>query len=186
MHHADQLSASNQGLGKHFVSPCKSQDKRKTQTLVNIPGMDIKRRKLALRMEALVNASSTEPTTALALDLTSSNIDMTIDRLNNNSNKWVYESDHDKPELQDPPFPNQCDRTQPIESQCRILPDKTSQKLYGNWMEVIPTLIEPLLAYPYLARMFGQPLEKSHSIISTCITSSCAFEHFSHPSQGTS
>ncbi|KAG1871255.1 hypothetical protein DFJ58DRAFT_892581 [Suillus subalutaceus] len=171
MRRADQVSASSRGLGKHFISPRKSRDKRKTQTFVNIPGADIKRCELALCMEALVNASSTEPTAAPALNLTSSNVDMTIDR-SNDGDEWVYESDHDKPELQHQPFLNQSDKMQPIESQCRILSDKTSQKLYGNWTGVIPTLIEPFLTY--LARTFGQPLEKSHSIISACITSSCA------------
>jgi hypothetical protein len=173
MRRAGQVSAlaSSRGLGRHSVSPHKSRDKRKTQTFVIIPGADIKRRELALRMEALVNASSTEPTTTPALNSTSSNIDMTIDQLND-GDEWVYESDHAKPELQHPPFPNQCDKTRPIESQRRILPDKTSHKLYGNWTGVIPTLIDPLLTY--LARTFGQPLEKSHPIISACVTSSCA------------
>ncbi|KAG1812855.1 uncharacterized protein BJ212DRAFT_1276019, partial [Suillus subaureus] len=55
------------------------------------------------------------------------------------------------------------------------LSDKTSYKLYGNWTGVIPTLIEPLLTY--LARTFGQPLEKLHPIISACVTSSCTQKH---------
>ncbi|KAG2347330.1 hypothetical protein BDR05DRAFT_945105 [Suillus weaverae] len=37
---AKQVSSSGWGLGKHFVSPCKSWDKKKTQTLVDIPGAD--------------------------------------------------------------------------------------------------------------------------------------------------
>ncbi|KAG1730156.1 uncharacterized protein EDB91DRAFT_1031383, partial [Suillus paluster] len=55
------------------------------------------------------------------------------------------------------------------------LPDKTSRKLYGTWIEIIPTLIEPLLMY--LARTVGQPLEKLNSTISACATNSCAQKH---------
>ncbi|KAG1845046.1 hypothetical protein C8R48DRAFT_780054 [Suillus tomentosus] len=133
MHRADQVSSSTRGLGKHFVSPRKSRDKRKTQTFVNIPGADVKRRQLALRI--------------------SSNADVTMD-ISNDDNEWVYESDHNTPEPH-LPSSSQCDIS--IEPQRRNLPDKASRKLYGTWTETIPTLIGPLLTY--LARTWYDILQ---------------------------
>ncbi|KAG1901766.1 uncharacterized protein F5891DRAFT_1187233 [Suillus fuscotomentosus] len=171
MHRADQVSSSTWGLAKHFVSPCKSRDKRKTQTFVNIPGADVKHRQLALHMQALIDPTSPDATVAAVLDSSSSNADVTMDILNDD-NEWVYESDHNTPEPHLPSL-SQCDIS--IEPQRRTLPDKASRKLYGTWTETIPTLIGPLLMY--LARTVGQPLKKLDSIISACTTHSCTQKH---------
>ncbi|KAG2104685.1 uncharacterized protein F5147DRAFT_838226 [Suillus discolor] len=117
------------GLGNILSVPCKSRDKRKTQTFVNIPGADVRRHQLALRMQALINPTSPDATVAAALDSSSSNADVTMD-ISNDDNEWVYESGHNTPEPH-LPSPSQCDIS--IEPQRRTLPDKASRKLYGTW-----------------------------------------------------
>lgn len=53
-----------------------------------------------------------------------------------------------------------------------ITADRSASLLYGNWSDLIPTLIDPLLLY--FGRTQGKPLEKTHSVISACAgTLSC-------------
>ena len=49
------------GLGVHFVSPVKRRDKRKTTTVVQIPGHRLKRKTLLREIRALMHQSSPSP-----------------------------------------------------------------------------------------------------------------------------
>ncbi|KAG2345297.1 hypothetical protein BDR05DRAFT_998432 [Suillus weaverae] len=86
----------------------------------------VKRHQVALRIQALMNP--TLPEAAAVLNPSSSNMDSTMGR--SNDDEWVYESDHDVPELEHPP--SHTHNILQVETQRRTLPDKTSRTLYGN------------------------------------------------------
>jgi hypothetical protein len=58
--HARQLTTG--GLGVHFSSPVKCRDKRKTLTIVHVPGHQYKKQLLLKEIEYLLHRSSQSPT----------------------------------------------------------------------------------------------------------------------------
>ena len=150
------------GLGRHFVSPQKPRDKRKTQTVVNLPGADAKRRRLLAAMEELMTsqhqASTSKPPSPHVLptsnQLPDSGEDVTI---------------HDVEILDLEPEPT----LKPEEAQAkrRISPDKSADSLYSSWSTLIPTLINAQLTYS--TRTYGKPFQNPHEVISACATLQC-------------
>ncbi|KAG1904169.1 uncharacterized protein F5891DRAFT_1184351 [Suillus fuscotomentosus] len=158
------------GLGHHFVSPRKARDKRKTQTLVELPGAEAKRRRLLAEMKELMKPRD---------DLEEQNLQVSSPHPSHNDTakhpQHVENDDatalhfkdvetFDEPSVDIPAIDTPVKR--------RIAADRSASLLYGNWSDLIPTLISPLLLY--LGQTQGKALEKTHSVISACAgTLSC-------------
>jgi hypothetical protein len=155
------------GLGQHFVSPRKARDKRKTQTLVALPGAELKRRHLLVQMQCLMDPTSSQTVCPPCTTLGSPSGE--ADNMNiPNDFDFTGVKDQTSEEV----F---SERRTDIEASPRkwcILPNKSTDTLYANWQKLIPTLIDPQLSY--YARTLGQALEKTHNVISACGTHTCA------------
>ncbi|KAG1769148.1 hypothetical protein EDD22DRAFT_771437 [Suillus occidentalis] len=163
--HKAQLVCS--GLGQHFVSLRKARDKRKTQTLVALPGAELKRRHLLTQMQRLMDPTSSQTVCSPRTRLGSPS---------GGSNNINISNDFDFTGAEDQMLEEvSSDMRTDIETsprKRRILPDKSTDALYANWQKLIPTLIDPQLSYH--ARTLGQALEKTHDVISACGTDTCA------------
>ncbi|KAG1853791.1 hypothetical protein C8R48DRAFT_776949 [Suillus tomentosus] len=156
------------GLGQHFVSPRKTRDKRKTQTLVEFPGAELRRRRLLNQMQRLMNPTSSptgHPPTAPGSPSVEAEVNNMLDDLDF-VDVGSVEVEMSKESSSDMPSNSEI-----LPQKRRILPDKSAEALYGNWRKVIPTLVDPQLKY--YARTLGQALEKTHDVISACGTHSC-------------
>ncbi|KAG2739058.1 hypothetical protein P692DRAFT_20756820 [Suillus brevipes Sb2] len=157
------------GLGQHFVSPRKARDKRKTQTLVALPGAQLKRRHLLAQMQRLMDPTSSQtvcsPRTTLGSPSGEAD-DMNIP----NDFDFAGAEDQTSEEV----FSERRTDIEASPRKRRILPDKSTDTLYANWQKLVPTLIDPQLSY--YARTLGQALEKTHDVISACGTHTCAYK----------
>ncbi|KAG1837517.1 hypothetical protein DFJ58DRAFT_718872 [Suillus subalutaceus] len=144
-----QLASS--GLGSHFVSPRKARDKRKTQTYVELPGAETKRRRLLDAMERLLKPQHEESHPQLLAQAPPSDT-VTTEHM---------DTDNLVPSLEI--------SVSPVKR--RIVPDKSTNSLYKNWIALIPTLVDPVLQY--FRRTQGKALENIHPVISACGKPSC-------------
>jgi hypothetical protein len=147
------------GLGRHFVSPQKVRDKKKTQTLIELPGAQAKRRRLLAVMEDLMNpehqaSKSPAPPAARVIDEPP---DPGDDCVMDDVKEFVSEEG--------------TDFTGGQAKSKRRIPDNSINTLYSSWSSLIPTLVEPQVKY--YARTRGQPLERTHEVISACATLKC-------------
>lgn len=156
------------GLGQHFVSPWKPRDKRKTQTLVEFPGAELRRRRLLNKMQWLMNPTSSptgHPPTAPGSPSVEAEVNNMPDDLDF-VDVGSVEVEMSKESSSDMPSNSEI-----LPQKQHILPNKLAEALYGNWRKVIPTLVDPQLKY--YTRTLGQALEKMHDVISACGTHSC-------------
>ena len=149
------------GLGLAFTSPIKRVDKRKTTTLVQPFGQEVKRRCLQSKLDNLLsrprrrrdseNSPPTTPTPgpcepeSLLIDEGPSMLDV------------LPGIDIDIP-------PSDLDS--PTSTSRRIVPNEKAHNLYKKWGDVIPTLVDPLLSY--IASSTGTIDQPLSSIQSTC------------------
>ncbi|KAG1722046.1 uncharacterized protein EDB91DRAFT_227544 [Suillus paluster] len=123
------------GLGQHFVSPRKARDKRKTQTLVALPGAELKRRHLLAQMQRLMDPTSSQ--TLCSPRTTLGGPSGEADNMNTHNFDFTGAEDQMSEEVS-------SDRLTDIETsprKRRILPDKSTDTLYANWQKLIPTLV---------------------------------------------
>ncbi|KAG1859382.1 hypothetical protein DFJ58DRAFT_840241 [Suillus subalutaceus] len=153
-----QLASS--GLGSHFVSPRKARDKRKTQTYVELPGAETKRRRLLDAMERLLKPQHEESHPQLLAQAPPSDTVTTEHMDTDNLVVSEFHSD-EQPSLEI--------SVSPVKR--RIVPDKSTNSLYKNWIALIPTLVDPVLQY--FRRTQGKALENIHPVISACGKPSC-------------
>ncbi|KAH0832248.1 hypothetical protein J3R83DRAFT_13222, partial [Lanmaoa asiatica] len=173
------------GLGKHFESPHRPRDKRKTQRYVEVAGHSAKRRQLASQLEQLLSEFPSSPP---------------INDISDPSDHEIAYEDYLDPTDQDfvpsdsEYYPMHVDDTQlpeeDLHTQCPArnprLPDLAAERSCSNWKTVIPTLIKPYLHY--ISRTFGKPVPPLSSSISLCGRFECArkpvnilcllFDHF--------
>jgi hypothetical protein len=129
-----QLASS--GLGSHFVSPRKARDKRKTKTYVELPGAETKRRRLLDAMERLLKLQHKESRPQLLAQAPPSDT-VTMEHMDTD-NLVVSEFHSDEqPSLEISVLPVKR----------WIVPDKSTNSLYKNWIALIPTLVDPVLQY---------------------------------------
>ncbi|KAG1863946.1 hypothetical protein C8R48DRAFT_833650 [Suillus tomentosus] len=154
-----QLASS--GLGSHFVSPRKARDKRKTQTYVELPGAEMKRRRLLDAMERLMKSQHEEP--HLQLSVQAAPLDtVTMEHMDADNLVEFHSEDVDEqPSLE----------ISVTSVKRRIIPDQPTNSLYKNWIALIPTLVDPVLRY--FGRTQGKALETIHPVISACGEPSC-------------
>src|SRR5262245_32124377 len=147
------------GLGTHFSSPLKKRDKKKSNTFVRAPLQDMKRKHILAKL-ALLQAPPTPP----VLSHSQSPQTAPYDDFNDDESLHV-----DIPPLGDEEIVNLngIDPRRPK----RIVPDDASIKLYRRWMEVLPQLLDPFLAY--INSSIGLPIVAARDLCSDCIES-CA------------
>jgi hypothetical protein len=152
------------GLGRHFVSPRKLRDKKKTQTVVNLPGADAKRRRILAAMEELMTpqhqASTSKPPSSHALPIANQPPDSGEDMII-----------HDAEMLDLPVEPEPTLKPEEAQAKRRISPDKSADSLYSSWSTLIPTLADAQIKYS--ARTHGKPFQNPHEVISACATLQC-------------
>lgn len=150
------------GLGHHFVSPRKARDKRKTQTLVELPGAEAKRRRLLAEMKELMKPRYEEQSSQVLSPHPSH--DDTAKHPQHIENDDTTALHFEDVETFDQPSLDTSAIDTPVKR--RIASDRSASLLYSHWSDLIPTLIDPLLLY--LGRTQGKPLETTHSVISAC------------------
>jgi len=145
------------GLGRHFVSPRKPRDKKKTQTVVNLPGADAKRRRLLAAMEELMTpqhqVSTSKPPSPHVLS---------IDNQLPDSGGDIITHDVEILDLE----PEPALKAEEAQAKRRISPDQLADSLYSSWSTLIPTLVDVQLKYS--ARTHGKPFQNPHEVISAC------------------
>lgn len=162
-----QLTTS--GLGTHFVSPGKARDKRKMQTLVELPGARAKCHRLLAEIEELMKPQCEKPNLQATSPQASHN--NTAEHIQSTDDASVLSFDDvdmvEGPSLDIPAVDMPVKR--------RIVPDKSITSLYSNWSTFIPALITPLLCY--FGRTQGKALENIQPVISACAGKhSCIFK----------
>jgi hypothetical protein len=149
---ADQTFSA--GLGSHFTSPLKKRDKKKSGIFVRAPLQDMKRKHLLAKLALLQEP----PTTAL--DATQSFPIAPDDG----------EMVDGMVEVEDPP-PNDQDvvdaANEARRTHRRIVPNEAGIRLYNKWIELLPHLVDPFLAYITLST--GSPIAPVNALHSECI-----------------
>jgi hypothetical protein len=182
-HNACGALPTSSGLGLHFISPKKSQDPKKTQAFIHIPGVDAKHKRLLDQMATLMNpppvlhiqnlsSVSTPPQSEAMMSIDDSNYDDLTDYIYDaNSDDYVVIADQPDPGTSDP---TDLEHENPGR---RILPNKMSNNLHSAWKALAPTLVEVFLKYS--ARTHGHPLPEACPVISACAKCSCAPQRIS-------
>ena len=148
---------TTKGMGVHFSSPRKKRNKKKTSTIVTIPGHALKRQKLHDEIEALLLApSSIEPSV---------------------SENHSFQAASPIPEPTEPQenLPMELEDTSTFESEVhcdsaaaeRVRTPCTTSSLCASWKAIIPTIIEPFINYT--AATVGKPLSVLSPSISSCV-----------------
>lgn len=151
------------------MSPRKARDKRKTQTLIKIPGAEAKRRRLLAEMQQLMKprGEKSDPQ-VLPADLAHpGDCNDTAQHINVDDAHPLHSEDVgmlEHPSLDTPAIDTPVKR--------RILPDKSTNSLYYSWTALVPTLVNHLLRY--FGRTQGKTLEIIRPVISACETTSCS------------
>lgn len=135
--------AANFGPGTHLVSPQKRAPKRKLERTATIFfDLDARRRRAKKELDELLSPSAPATATPSSNDPTTGH-EMQVDP----ESEWVDEdSDQSGPNASSTPVEHSTPVTKPSKSK-RLIPDHRSVNLYCKWRALLPTLIEPLLAY---------------------------------------
>ncbi|KAG1719944.1 hypothetical protein EDD22DRAFT_1027885, partial [Suillus occidentalis] len=175
---------TSMGLGHHFVSPKKSRDPKKTQTLVHIPGVNSQHQRLLDEMAALMkpqHSTTGIPSSKVTQGETQAPMDIDYNA-GHDDNDLSYVYDDDDHFANAAPQPDEgalCPTDVPKVDlgRHRILPDKMAINLYNAWKVLIPTLVDPHLKYS--ARTHGHALPEVHPVISACAGRRCSQRQFS-------
>lgn len=153
------LPSTMLGMGQHFSSPKKRWDKRKTQTIVTIPGQSAKRQQLLQQLNDLFDHKMSSPLPSRTTSPPPEG-DVT-DALDGT----MIQHPGDEPVLEDTTSDYPA-------------PSIAASWLYDSWTAVIPTIIEPFLQY--LTEMIGKPLTSHDSVLFSCHgTATCEPKHSS-------
>jgi hypothetical protein len=136
---AGQISVTS-GLGSHFVSPHKRPHRFNTQKkgTVAFIDLDARRQRLRKELDALLAPKDTSSSALSSSDDPAASMDIDPD------DQWVDEEPLPAIITQPPDDPRPI--TTPNKTR-RIAPDQAAIDLYAKWQALIPSLIEPLLAY---------------------------------------
>ena len=129
---------SNQLVGVHFESPKRRRPWRKDSELVVRPGLARQEQELTAKLNHMLGKLKTSGQTSSSTD---SSDDLAVPEtscqppLANPSTNPIATSDTQDYDLEHEPHPR------------RILPDEVAQKLYSNWLQLIPSLLAEYLGY---------------------------------------
>jgi len=150
-------------MGRHFTSPRKARDKKKSRTTVSVPGHASKRQKLLDELGDLLTAqpSGLKPSLNSGVEAASPihRPEELPEALQMEPEDMLFTfDDEDK----------SCDATEErVRTAC---PTTRSISMCAGWKSLIPTIVDPFLKYS--AAALGQPLVALGSRISSC-TSNC-------------
>lgn len=157
------------GLGKHFTSPQKRRDKKKSTTYVEPIGQDTTVRLLKAKLEKLKRSHLERVQKVENLH------DETTHVLGEGSELAVdievggFEVEMDEGTIPDDPLhhelPHPLDDHPPPR---RVLPDGAATNLYQKWSVVLPRLIEPHLEY--ITASAGKALQPTTTLHTTCFS----------------
>jgi hypothetical protein len=158
------------GLGVHFVSPVKRRDKRKTTTVVQIPGHRLKRKTLLRELRALMHQSSPSPPLGDPFD-SSMPLDTADD---DNPNMPDAANVHDADNMHDAAAHNQHMILESNDTVMRrITPNEEAYSLYDRWTSLLPSLVDSLLSYDKTS-MGNLVYHPASIIVHSCSVSSCS------------
>jgi hypothetical protein len=147
------------GFGKHFTSPVRPRDKKQTRELVVVPGQAEKKRRLFQEIEALKNHGGALPPPKPPPD--ESFMDVFT------ASEFAYTGpDHVDPPTGDANPDGKPASIRPVKKPKRIVPDMHAHRLFENWKQLLPDLIEPHLRY--LTSTTGVTLQPPASLRTTC------------------
>ena len=140
------LPSTTNGIGRHFSSPHKVKNPRKTQTFVSFPGQNSKCQRLLAHLDDLLShkgapqpsACETAPDAAPESSITEVEM-MGI--------------------VEEPSAHEHADR--PLTQSARL------DHFFSNWKSIIPTIVRPYLEY--LNETLGKPLTQHVSSLSACL-----------------
>jgi hypothetical protein len=149
------------GLGVHFSSPIKRRDKKKSSTIIHVPGHRYKRQTLLHEIEALMRQSSPSP---VPQDFNSpDDTPLPMDTGNDISHVHIQET-------------FDCDQDVSPGSQDavkrRIHPDEEAYSLYDRWISLLPSLVDTLLSYDKTS--MGSVFPPATNIIYSCSDLTCS------------
>ena len=141
-------------MGLHFSSPCKARNKKKTSTVVNIPGHASKCQKLRDELQALLAPPPFEPPVS----------ENHVFQAASPSPKPTELQENLPMELEDTSFKTEVHCDSPaVECICTSC---STSSLCANWKAIIPTIIK--LFINYTAATLSKPLSVLGSSISSC------------------
>jgi len=163
-----RLPAASSGPGKHFTSPIKPRDKKKTATFVVPPGHASKKQRLVEKLEVLTRLRPHQPPADIGNNAGSDPIPLDSDDV---FSAYPSEDPRDIPSSDAPPVSKNADEPYPQteKGKKRILPDAESFRLYANWTGLLPTVVDSLLQY--LTRSVGHPISSVTDLHSRCVQS---------------
>ncbi|KAH7918294.1 hypothetical protein BV22DRAFT_1134693 [Leucogyrophana mollusca] len=132
------------GIGSHFETPQKTQNKRKTTTFVTLPGRDTKRRQLEENLQRLMGGQYAGPETPPTVSADPS-VGVSPDTAVT-APEELYLPDT-MAALKDSIAPEPKSTLNPQTPKRCILPNGSTLRLYQNWKAIIPALISPHLVY---------------------------------------
>ena len=144
------------GVGKHFTSPKKQRDKKKTTTFVHLPTKELRRRQLLARFDALQQGTLAEK---LEADLPADPMDSQAIDVD------VPDQDHQIDREFAEPASNEPTSTR------RILPDTEAARLYKSWKKLLTSLLDPFLTYT--EHSIGRVIQPADDLISQCTMDTC-------------
>lgn len=131
------------GPGNHLVSPQKRASKRKLEHNATIFfDIDARRRRAKKELDELLSSSAPTTATSSSNDSTT-NCDMDVGP----DDEWVDEDpDQSDANASSAPVEQPAPAVKPNKTK-RLTPDYRTVNLYCKWRVLLPTLVEPLLAY---------------------------------------
>jgi hypothetical protein len=159
---------STSGLGRHFSSPKRPRDKRKTQSLVSIPGQREQHEQyLAQLRDLLENKQPAQEAPSLNVQVPTASEHV--------NDMLSLQAPPDDPEEIAFTVYTSGDEPQPAElptKKRRIQPDASTERAYTRWKSVLPNLVTPYLRYH--AHTLGKRLEDIPQTLSLCTHAECA------------
>jgi len=165
--HTRNGQPTTRGLGVHFASPMKRRDKRKSSTIVHIPGHHFKCQALLGDIQTLMHQTSQLPPPKDAID-ESMLMDTTVDE------STLMDTTVDDTVTTGETI--ECDQAPPSvrrdTGKRRLLPDDEAYLLYDRWKSILPSLVDPLLSYDKAS--MGRVFQPTSDILCSCSSFACS------------
>ena len=165
VHHDTQLSqpVTTMGMGRHFTSPRRTRDKKKSWTIASVPEHASKWQKLLDELGDLLAAQPSELKPSLDSGIEAASTTLWTEELPEvlpmESEELVFTFDDED---------MSCGAMEErVHTSC---PTNRSISVCAGWKALIPAIIDPFLKYTTV--MLGQPLVTLSSCLSLC-TSNC-------------
>ncbi|KAI6151375.1 hypothetical protein EDD17DRAFT_1513536, partial [Pisolithus thermaeus] len=150
------LPITTKGMGRHFCSPQKPWNKKKTSTTVPIRAHALKRQKLLDELADLLSPPSPEPGSHICSGTTSPTDHPTEPLEPTEPEEALFMLDVEEVSSGNPT----------VEETHTTRPTEKSISLCASWKAVIRTMIDPFVKYT--TAMLGKPLPVLGSLLSSC------------------